>query len=118
MKVVACGGRRYDNEAFVWGCLDMIRRKHPGMVLFHGAAKGADSLAARWAIHRGVSVFPFPADWELHGRQAGPIRNGEMLDMGAKAVVAFPGGHGTADMVRQAKFRAIPVWDLREAQGA
>lgn len=33
---------------------------------------------------------------------AGPIRNSFMLALGPDLVLAFPGGRGTADMVRQA----------------
>jgi K+-sensing histidine kinase KdpD len=58
-----------------------------------------------------------PAQWERHGRAAGPIRNRELLEQAiARAmahtspvsiasvlVVAFPGGLGTASLVQQAR---------------
>jgi predicted Rossmann-fold nucleotide-binding protein len=40
---------------------------------------------------------------------AGPIRNRLMLDLGAHAVLAFPGGAGTANMVRIAQEADVPV---------
>jgi len=33
-----------------------------------------------------------------------------MLELGTDAVVAFPGGNGTADMVRRAEAAGVPVW--------
>ena len=44
------------------------------------------------------------------GRSAGPIRNQAMLDEGRPdLVVAFPGHHGTADIVRRARAAGIKV---------
>ena len=52
-------------------------------------------------------------DWSAHGRAAGARRNGEMLaEGGVVAVVAFPGGSGTADMVRRARRAGLPVWEV------
>ena len=79
-------------------------------VVISGMARGVDSIAAEWAREMGIEVLPFPADWETHGKAAGPIRNRRML-VGGKPdiVVAFPGGRGTADMVRQAKAAGVQV---------
>ena len=51
-----------------------------------------------------------PADWKQYGRGAGPIRNREMLQYSEPdIVVAFPGGAGTADMIRAARTAGYPV---------
>lgn len=56
----------------------------------------------------------FRADWEQCGRQAGPLRNARMLAEGRPdAVIAFPGGKGTADMVRKARAAGLPVVEAR-----
>ncbi len=49
------------------------------------------------------------ADWRTHGRAAGPLRNQEMIDE-ADALAAFNGGRGTADCVRRAKAKGIPIF--------
>jgi len=90
------------------------RAKGPITMLIHGAARGADSLAASWAIDTGLAEFgevlAFPADWNKHGVAAGPVRNQEMLDVGKPdLVVAFAGGRGTEDMVRRAIKAGINV---------
>lgn len=77
--------------------------------------KGADALAHRFAIEHGIAVFVKEAKWGEHGRAAGPMRNSEMAALVSglqfKRCVAFPGGAGTADMVRkvEALNGAIPL---------
>lgn len=48
--------------------------------------------------------------WKDHGKAAGPIRNQLMLDdFKPDLVVAFPGGKGTADMVKKAQDAGVTV---------
>lgn len=87
-----------------------------GMMLIHGAAPGIDTLAAEvfaWYLPDSA-IEAFPADWDRHGRAAGPRRNTEMLErvisLRAKGwdvrVLAFhddlQASRGTRDMVSQA----------------
>ena len=86
-------------------------------LLLHGGARGADAAIGRAAQQLGWSSAVMPAQWERHGRAAGPIRNRELLEQAiAKAVahtspgslasvlvVAFPGGPGTASLLKQAR---------------
>jgi NADPH:quinone reductase-like Zn-dependent oxidoreductase len=83
-----------------------------GAVLLHGGARGVDSAMAQWGHSHGVTVETFPADWKKHGPGAGPIRNGEMVKT-ADALIAFEGGKGTADCIRRAQQRALPVFSAR-----
>jgi hypothetical protein len=84
-------------------------------VICHGAARGADRLAGLWASSRHVVVKPYPADWEKHGRAAGPIRNRLMLDdFHPDLVVAFKDGFdyslesgGTEHMVKIARAAGV-----------
>lgn len=111
MKILVCGGRDYTDREAVFAAFDRVHAKQPITLLIHGAARGADALADDWARARGVPREPHPADWAKHGRSAGPRRNWRMLEAGPDGVVAFPGGRGTADMVRQARAAGVPVWD-------
>lgn len=107
MRVLVTGGRDFADRAYVAQALGLVCL--PGDVLVHGAARGADSLAAEWALANGLTVEAHPADWDLHGRAAGHVRNQEMLDSGVDVLVAMPGGRGTADMVRRALLARLPV---------
>jgi hypothetical protein len=84
------------------------RRAGAGSVV-DGELCGADSLAGREGAALGYRVVVYPADWELHGKAAGPIRNEEMIRSGADLVIAFAGGRGTADRVARARRAGIPV---------
>lgn len=110
IRVIVCGGRDFTARETVDAALDAVRRKRGDFTLVHGGAQGADLLAGLWAVARGVEVEVHPAAWAQHGRRAGPLRNQYMLDLGADAVVAFPGGRGTADMVARAEAAGVPVW--------
>lgn len=110
-RLLITGGRDYRDAATVNRALDRVLAERGIAVLIHGAARGADTLAAEWAASRGVPVEAYPARWETDGRKAGPLRNQRMLDEGKPtACVAFPGGTGTADMVRRCEAAGVPVW--------
>ena len=125
-RVIVCGGRTYGLDMFggiigdVQKLVDEILDEYIGSasegvwpVLVHGGAPGADQLADEWSSGSDVLVEVHKADWDRHGRAAGPIRNQEMADAGADLCIAFPGGKGTADMVKRAKAAGIPVLEVR-----
>lgn len=106
MRLLVCGGRNYADYARV---CEVIKLLAP-TVIIHGAARGADSLAARWAHENSVTAEAYPAEWERDGRAAGPIRNKRMLTLGKPdCVLAFPGGRGTAHMVKIARAAGVKV---------
>lgn len=114
MKVLVCGGRDFEQMDIVCAVLDEIQ---PTLVI-HGNARGADLLADAWAVLHHVPVVRFNALWSIHGKAAGPIRNQQMLDESKPdKVVAFPGGTGTAHMVRIAKKANIPVDEIGSMNG-
>ena len=116
MRVLVCGGRRYgdDSRAERDGLRDRLERLNPSTVIT-GGATGADQHAYQWCVMTCTPRWTFPADWDQYGPSAGPIRNQRMLDEGNPDVVlAFPGGRGTADMVRRAKEAGIKVIEVEQ----
>lgn len=111
MRIIVCGGRYYSNKDRVFETLDALQDRVGSFELMHGGARGADALAHDWWWDRGLGPCePMPADWETHGRAAGPIRNQLMLDEHKPdLVIAFAGGRGTADMVRRAEAAGVEV---------
>lgn len=115
-RVLVCGGRDYLDWESAYTVLDAAHYANPIECLIHGAARGADRIAADWAVSRLVPVEPYPADWRLYGRGGGPIRNQRMIDEGKPhMVIAFPGGKGTADMIRRAEAAKVPVVRITKA---
>lgn len=78
-RVLVCGGRDYSDADMLGKILDAAHAANPIVCLIHGAARGADSLAADWALSRDVLCQAYPADWERDGKSAGPKRNQKML---------------------------------------
>lgn len=111
MRILVCGGRHYEDRRTIRDALvHAAEGADSPVTLVHGAAPGADQVAAsvaHWFL--GWATEAHPADWKRHGRAAGPIRNAEMAAAGADMCLAFPGGRGTADMVRRAEAAGIPV---------
>ncbi len=111
MRVLVCGGRDYGNRDFVFYTLNRIK---PTLVI-QGGATGADYLAKLWCEVNNITCQEFKADWKTFGKAAGPIRNAKMLSEGKPdLVVAFPGGRGTADMIKQASKANTQVLILKE----
>lgn len=118
MKVLVCGGRDFNNYDVVSKALYRIHEGTPITLLIEGGAHGADHCAYLWARTAQVQCEKFPADWRSHGKAAGPIRNQRMIDEAKPdLVVAFPGGRGTADMVRRAETAGVEVLAVPHAAG-
>jgi len=107
MKVLVCGGRDFDDYELLLLVLDEIKDITE---IGHGDARGTDRLAGRYADYRGIPCSTWPADWDAHGKSAGPIRNRKMFkEFKPDLVIAFPGGTGTRDMVSVAQKGRCPV---------
>lgn len=115
VRVLVCGGRDWCDILAMMIAMDALNEERgPFTHLIHGGGRGADDEAGCWALQRDIPTTVFNADWKTHGRAAGPIRNQRMLDEGKPdLVVAFPGGRGTADMVRRAKAAGVEVVEVR-----
>lgn len=106
MRVLVCGGRDFFDYTAVKLVLDELR---PACVIA-GEASGADASARRWARETDTQYEGYPANWKQFGKAAGYRRNATMLAQGKPdLVVAFPGGRGTADMIRQAEKAGVKV---------
>lgn len=115
MRVLVCGGRDYDDSRRLFQVLDKLHSEAGIDAIIEGGARGADRLARHWAEHPyGCAVVEtYEADWENQGSFAGPARNARMLAEGRPdLVIAFPGGRGTADMMRKARKAGVEVIEI------
>ena len=112
-RVLCCGGRDFNDYAFLTARLNELRQVIGDFAVIHGGARGADSLATLWGKAHGLPVIEVAANWGFYNKAAGHIRNTWMLDFCFPTyAVAFPGGTGTANMVRQCENRSVVVWRL------
>jgi hypothetical protein len=105
MKIIIAGGRDFTDWEYFnaymnftippWIKIDEI---------VSGGAKGADALGEQFAQLNNIPLKVIPADWDRHGRKAGPIRNAEM-GIYADGLVAFWDGKstGTKHMIEYMK---------------
>ena len=123
-RVLVTGGRRWgqgqekESDAVVRARIyNELKRLDPWEVV-HGAAKGVDSLAGRWAEKHGVQVHAVPikrggANESIPFKARANARNQQMLtEYQPDIVVAFPGGAGTADQVARARKQGFTVVEV------
>lgn len=126
MRVLVCGGRNFEKRSLLFAALDKIEKERGNItVVIHGDARGADRMAGEWAKSWGKRVLKFPAHWQdlshpdrrvkqangnVYDANAGMRRNIKMVEEGKPdLVIAFPGGAGTANMVKLAEQVGLEV---------
>lgn len=129
MRVLITGGREYALYGELCKVLDDLHAERKFTLLVHGDAglykqgyrerpvafKGADALSGRWADERGIQQVKVPANWEGFGDRAGMRRNKLMLDLAKPDVcIAFPGGRGTANMMRLTREAGVELIDVED----
>ena len=117
-RILITGSREWDNAELLSFELGLAiggsGRPLDQVVLVHGACPtGADAMADRIARDYGYRTERHPADWDRHDKAAGPIRNQEMVDLGADICLAFfkdgAGNRGTTNCAAEAARAGIPV---------
>lgn len=118
MKILITGSRFWTNRKSISNALRAVINEHSlkreDLVIIHGKCRGADMLADSIARTNGIKVVDYPANWK-DGKQAGPIRNQEMLDKNPDIdlVLAFHDdldqSKGTKDMIQRARKAGIRI---------
>lgn len=104
MKLAVIGSRSFCSYGWLEQCLLRSFRVADIEAVISGGARGADALAARFASCHDIPLIVLRADWDKHGKKAGPMRNSEIVAQ-ADAVAAFWDGHsaGTRDTIAKAR---------------
>lgn len=115
MRLLVTGDRHWTDNLAVGVAFALLDPK----VVIHGGAKGADSIANFEAYRQHIPTIQVDAEWHLYGRAAGPIRNRRMVNEFKPTHVMYchdnlPSSRGTADMVKYALSRALPVAFVRD----
>lgn len=75
-----------------------------------GNARGADSFGKEWAMHLGIPVKFFDADWERYGKRAGLDRNWQMAKYADALVLVWDGkSRGSLNMLQQAEQQGLRI---------
>lgn len=118
-RIIVCGGRHFnDYEHLKRNITNFLQQRQiaiKNVEIVSGHCQGADTLGEQYAKEYGMKLTVFPADWGRYKRNAGPIRNKQMIDYiiqtKNKAVIAFvsENSKGTKQTVLLAKRAGIFV---------
>lgn len=110
-RVLAFGSRDWPAPSLVRDNIAALNRVIGDFTLVHGGARGVDLYADDVAVSLGLEVECYPADWNNHGRGAGPIRNKEMLDSGINYALGWilNGSRGSEDMLMRLNKTSVPT---------
>ena len=110
-RVLVTGSRDWDRPDVLAYALGYALGELGPFILVHGAARGADTMAATLHEQYGFTSEPHPANWESLGKRAGFVRNAEMVDLGADLCLAFWDGksRGTKHTIGLARKAGIPT---------
>lgn len=117
--ILVCGHRKFNDYKLMESSILKLIEKYEAkkVLIIHGAARGADTLAGFVGRNQGYWVDEYPANWRAFGKAAGYKRNTQMLeelikvDCLHKCVLAFPHrkGKGTQQMMNLAENEGIEV---------
>ena len=98
------GSRTFHNYAHLERVIDQVRKNIKVRCIVSGGAKGADTLAKRYAVANKIEYVEKKPDWEKYGKGAGFERNADIVDC-ADHVIAFwdSESHGTAHSIGLAR---------------
>lgn len=114
MKVGIVGSRKFtDWEVFKAAMIVFFPQPYVNTTIdlvVSGGAEGADTLGELWADRHGIKTKIIKPDWKRHGKQAGFVRNGEIVAE-SDVIVAFWDGQsrGTQDTIAKAKMYKKPT---------
>ena len=112
--VTVAGSRTFDDFDLLAETLGRVLVGKEGVVIVSGGAKGADQFGERYAQDRGLGVEQHTPDWKTHGKCAGMIRNGVIVDVSDHTLFFWDGvTRGTADGIKKSEKRRIPAEVVR-----
>jgi YspA, cpYpsA-related SLOG family len=105
MKVVIAGSRNIsdqDPENYKLLIQTIKRTGYDIDQVVCGMAAGIDKLGQKYALVNNIPVIEMPANWNAHGKAAGPIRNRKMAEVADAAIVIWDGkSPGTLNMITE-----------------
>ena len=104
MKLAVVGSRGFTDYEILSRVIDELRKVYEITTIVSGGAKGADTLAEKYASDHGLELDIFPAKWKELGKKAGYARNHDIWNNSDFGVAFWDGqSKGTAHSFAIAK---------------
>lgn len=113
MIIICTGGRDNLDTVLVDRVLDTL---NPKGVIVGDCPTGIDLFVRAYCRYKNINFTIFEANWNKYGLSAGPVRNKEMIKFGlplGAILIAFKGGKGTMDCIKQAKAANMLVLETK-----
>ena len=112
MKTIIAGCRNYNDILALRKRLDYyIEHNGPITEVVSGGASGVDTMGEAYALLNNIPIKGFPADWNKHGKKAGPIRNRQMAQYADVLFAVWDGkSKGTKNMIDEMNKLKKPVF--------
>jgi hypothetical protein len=115
-RILVTGSRDWQDSDVICQALDAAVQAVPphtrdAWLVVGDCPTGADRMAYQWAVAAMLPIDAYLADWNTHGKAAGPRRNARMVAAGADLCLAFirNGSRGASHTVSLARRAGIPV---------
>lgn len=104
MKLAIVGSREFENYDLLCAEVEKIKQTQTVELIVSGGAKGADTLAKRYAALNHIPMMELKPDYKQFGHNAPAQRNALIVE-NADWVLAFaaPTSRGTWDTIRKAE---------------
>lgn len=120
MKLIIAGHRDFHDWKVICHGMKLWQEYYRDTVpteIISGGANGVDALGELWARNHSIPTKIFPADWKIHNKAAGPIRNQQMAEYADGAIIFLRSNQkssGSMDMLKRAMSRNlhVHVYDL------
>ena len=102
MKLAIVGSRNFED----YSLLCKILKKYENISeIVSGGARGADTLAEKYAHDNNIKMKVFKAEWNKWGKRAGPIRNKKIWEYADEGIAFWePTCRGTKHSIEMANF--------------
>lgn len=107
--VLVCGSRGIHAESYN-PVRDVLLESGRCIFLSGDCPEGADYWVLELAKTFKQPRLAIPADWDTHGKQAGFIRNAQMVELADECIAVWDGkSKGTAHTIELCRKKGIPV---------